>query len=374
MKKFNMIVWLLGCSVALAAPSPAAPGSRPFERYCFDLRYGPRADAKGEGADYPDQKGGKGPDGKAVNVHGSGQTYDLVLPERPIPGAPVVVFLHGGAWCQRWDKGSLTAGLPRIFAERGLPAVSANYQLQNDLTANPFAPQRKKATFADMLRDIDLLVSHLADELPRRGLPVSSVVLVGASAGAHLAMLYATDEGAPAALGLGLSHRLPVGLAVSQAGPVDLTDPLFTDALLGNAPAGLVYAKLFSWLTDEYEFSLGKRDRVRILAALAKWSPVTHVTEKTPPCALLYTRFPSGATSDGLVPIASMEKMKRRLSAAGVRVWSRVDDGIGHCQSNPGGDRWLVELVIREFAQPAKDPPAAATRFANDVDVNSQTM
>lgn len=316
---------------------------------CFDLQYGSRRDAEGEGADYPDQKSFVGPNGKAVNVHGSGQTYDLILPHRPIPGAPVIVFLHGGAWCQRWDKGSLTAGLPRLFAEKGLVAVSANYQLQNDLTGNPLASNRKQATFADMLGDIDLLVAHLADELPRRGFSTSSVILAGYSAGGHLATLYATDEGNPAALGLGLAHRLPVRLAVSLAGPVDLADPLFADVALGNSPQGFVYAKLFSWLTEGYAFSLVNRDRAKILAALTKWSPVTHITERTPPCALLYTRFPAGAANDGLVPIASMEKMRDLLAAKGVRVWTRVDDGIGHCQPNPDGDRWLVDLVFREF-------------------------
>ena len=359
-------IGLFSClAVGPADISAVASAPQSAVGYCLDLRYGSRADAKGEGADYPDQKSFKGPGGKAVNVHGSGQTYDLVMPARPIPGAPVVVFLHGGAWCQRWDKGSFTAGLPRVFAERGLVAVSANYQLQNDLTENPLASRREHATFADMLRDVDLLIAHLADELPRRGISASSVVLVGASAGGHLAALYATDEGNPAALGLGLAHRLPVSLAVSMAGPVDLTDPLFVDVLLGNTPGGLVYAKLFSWLTEGYEFSLVHRDRATIVAALAKWSPVTQVTARTPPCAFLYTRFPAGAENDGLVPLAAMEKMRSRLAAAGVRAWARVDDGIGHCQSNPAGEQWLVDLVFKEFARTVVKPKATDEALVN---------
>lgn len=319
--------------------------------YQLDRKYGPRGDAPGEGAAYPDQKSFLSPDGKAVNVHRSGQTYDLVLPRHPIPRAPVVVFIHGGAWCQRWDKGSYTPGLPRVLADRGLVAVSANYQLQNDLTEHPFADRRENATFADMLRDIDALLAHLADELPRQGLSASSVILVGGSAGAHLATLYAVDEGNPAALGLNLRHRLPVALAVSQAGPVDLADPYYVDALLGLTSMGAMYARLFSWLTGEYEFSLVGRDRAKVTAALTKWSPVTHVTARTPPCALLYTRNPAGAADDGLVPVSSMEKLRDRLTAAGVRVWSRVDDGVGHCQYNPEADRWLVDLILGEFVR-----------------------
>ena len=316
----------------------------------FDLQYGPRGDASGEGAAYPDQSHVNSK-GRAVNVHGSGQTYDLVLPGNPIPRAPVAVFLHGGTWCQRWDKGSYTEGLPHVLAERGLVAVSANYQLQNDLTANPSVQRRENATFADMLRDIDALLSHLADELPRQGLSASSVILIGASAGAHLATLYAADEGNPAALGLNLRHRLPVVLAVSQAGPVDLADPVYVAAILGATPMGFTYARLFSWLTAEYEVSPAGRDRAAITAALEKWSPVTHVTARTPPCALVYTRYPAGAADDGLVPVSAMEKLRDRLAAAGVRVWTRVDDGIGHCRHNPEGDRWLVDLIFREFVK-----------------------
>ncbi len=69
-----------------------------------DFAYGPRGDLKGEGDKYPVWKDFKG---TAYHTHRSGQFFDVYLPNAPSKvraDAPVLLYLHGGAWCMRWDK------------------------------------------------------------------------------------------------------------------------------------------------------------------------------------------------------------------------------------------------------------------------------
>lgn len=306
-----------------------------------DLRYGPRNDAAEEGTAF---KGERWLDHerRVYHTHRSGQFYDLLVPKRPLAGAAIFLYLHGGAWCQRYDKDGTAWGFVHDLASRGVPVATMDYQLQNDLTASLFVSPRPNATFADMLRDIDAMVSHLA------GKGYSEILIGGESAGAHLSCLYAADEANPAPLGLNLSHALKIKLAVSIAGPLDLGDPQLVELLDGIWPSKATARKLFGALTGE-AFNYWGFDRERTASALRRWSPASLVTSGMSPIALLYTRTAADAPTDGIVPVSNYETMRKKLAESGVRCAARLDVGLLHCQLNPEGNAWLVETVLKEL-------------------------
>lgn len=95
--------------------------------------------------------------------------------------APLVVFVHGGGW-KRGDKGNAT-GAEKIahFAAKGYAFASVNYRLVPGATVEQQAQ--------DVADALGYVVGH-AREL---GVDPKRIVVMGHSAGAHLAALIATD-------------------------------------------------------------------------------------------------------------------------------------------------------------------------------------
>jgi arylformamidase len=108
--------------------------------------------------------------------------------------APLVVFVHGGGW-KRGDKSNATGDSKvRHFTGRGFAFASVNYRLVPNATAEQQAQ--------DVADGIAYLVKH-AREL---GFDPARVVVMGHSAGAHLAALVATDPGYLQKAGWGLDR------------------------------------------------------------------------------------------------------------------------------------------------------------------------
>ena len=334
-----------------------------------DIAYGPRGDAPGEG------------NGRA---HRSGQFFDFLVDAGTPPrtDAPVYVNLHGGAWCQPFDKDGESLAFFKLLVARGFVVVNANYQLQNDVTASgTMPPRRPHATFHDMLRDLDDLGTFLVrDFLPRHGVKARSCALGGWSAGAHLALLYAYDQDHPGARSqqvatlplqqpvllpeqqtttlsgrFPLRHDLRVGFAVDVVGPVDLADDDFIAPLLGRrAPFGTWWdaaatdrlLTLLGWLVDDDlrgRRARGDEDGMR--AVLARFSPTRLVTPRTVPTILAYCRrFPFAGT-DGCVPTSAYYGLRERLETAGVPVAGDIRTFRSHGRLGEGYTVWLADQI-----------------------------
>ena len=297
-----------------------------------DIAYGPRGDAPGEGEGYRSANTGKTPDGRSFHSHRSGQFFDVFVGEKSgfRPDAPVYVNLHGGAWCQPFDKDGESFEFFRMLVERGFIVVNADYQLQNDVT-DSHRPQecRPHAAFRDMLHDIDDLGSFLKNDfLPRVGVRARTFAIGGGSAGAHLVTLYAYDQDNPTALNLGLRHDFRVGFVVDIVGPVDLASRDFTAPFLEHdLPIGSIFNEwavdrlvtLLGWLVeDDLRTRIGKGDVEGVRRALAKYSPVFLVTPRTVPTILAYCQLFPLAKTDGCVPTSSYYDLCRRLDESGV--------------------------------------------------------
>ncbi len=112
------------------------------------------------------------------------QRYDvyqaLDTAGRPLSGpSPVVVFIHGGSW----ESGSKAAyaWLGQALAQLGILAVIPSYGLM---------PQTR---FPDFVDDAAGAVAHARARLAEWGGDTTRVVLMGHSAGAHIAALLAYD-------------------------------------------------------------------------------------------------------------------------------------------------------------------------------------
>ncbi|MDG2532354.1 alpha/beta hydrolase [Sphingomonas sp. HITSZ_GF] len=116
-------------------------------------------------------------------AYGSAQLQKLDFYKANRGDAPLVVFIHGGGW-KRGDKDNAT-GAEKIshFTGKGYAFASVNYRLVPDATVEQQAQ--------DVADALGWIVGH-AREL---GVDPRRIVVMGHSAGAHLAALIATDPG-----------------------------------------------------------------------------------------------------------------------------------------------------------------------------------
>lgn len=227
-------------------------------------------------------------------------TLDLYLPPRRSgrPRAPLVLFVHGGAWRTGHSRAAgAFADFPGVLASlasRGFVVASVNYRLSGE------------ARFPAAADDLRAALHFLLDQEARFGIDRRRVVLWGASAGAHLAALVATQcRGA---------HAPPpnqtgdcVAGVVSWYGIFDLATLERPDQAAASPTAAF----------------LGCNPR-ECTALAAEASPVTYVGPDSPPFLLLH------GLADQVVAPDQSRAMESRLRAAGVDVRAEYLPGVGH--------------------------------------------
>ena len=211
---------------------------------------------------------------------------------------PTIVTLYGGGW----QNGEPTQDelFNRYMASRGYTVVAIDYR---------HAPQYH---FPSQLEDVKAALFYINLHAKELKVDVDRLVLMGRSAGAHLAMLAAYPPGSP-----------PVRAVVNYYGPVDLKvgyeqppqpDPIDTRALLRDFLSGT---------------PVGKPDIYRLA------SPSTYVRGDLPPSLLVYGKH------DHVVKVEFGRTLRDRLREKGNQVvyielpWSehafdRVFNGIGN--------------------------------------------
>ena len=103
---------------------------------------------------------------------------------------PVIFWIHGGGW-RRGDKASVQLK-PAAFVERGFLFVSTTYRFVPDVTVG------------EMTGDVARAIRWVHDHAAEYGGDGKRIVVMGHSAGAHLAALVCTDESYLKAVGLSL--------------------------------------------------------------------------------------------------------------------------------------------------------------------------
>jgi len=126
--------------------------------------------------------------------------FDVYRPQRSpgqLPGrGSVLIRIHGGGW-STGDKGAANYGeINKYFARQGYVVFDIQYGLS---TKTPLATPTSRSgdyTIDDMVRQIGVFTTYLADHAAEYGANPGSVFISGGSAGGHLTL----------AVGLGLAN------------------------------------------------------------------------------------------------------------------------------------------------------------------------
>lgn len=220
----------------------------------------------------------------------TGNSYDLFIPA----GASrdqhtgVILFIHGGGWTEGRREHMHYAC--RRYAKHGYICATLSYSL-----AGKDAPG---VTMFTMLDDIDKCIAHIKARTAELGYPTRQIALSGASAGGHLAMLYAYTRAA--------QSPLPIAFVFQQTGPVDFHPDTWADD-----------ARMLSWLIST---AVGKpitEDMIRSShadaeAAINAISPLAHIGPNSIPTVLAY------GDRDELVRPVHRNKLSAALATHGV--------------------------------------------------------
>lgn len=118
---------------------------------------------------------------------------DIYLPDADVSTPrPIVMHVHGGGW-RRGDKNTTsTPDKAALFTGLGYGFVSINYRLSPQ-TGDPDNPDPNRIRFPDHPDDVGEAIGWLDRNALTYGLDPDRIILMGHSAGAHLASLVSTD-------------------------------------------------------------------------------------------------------------------------------------------------------------------------------------
>jgi acetyl esterase/lipase len=286
------------------------------------------------------------------------QRLDVFSP-KGLDGAPVLLFVHGGAWTIG-DKNMLGfyRGVGKFLAEHGAVAVLINYRL------SPFVqyPEHVK----DVARAFAWTRRHVRDY----GGDPDRIILCGHSAGGHLVALLATDATYlnDPALKLVDKDRAAIRGVIGVCGVYHIPDPEEFKALTAEMVNGLamkvgakgtgrllVASALTPALASLNPFTAIFGDDKEVCV---KASPLHHVRKGLPPFLLLY------AEKD-LPKIPEMAReFGKALEGTGNKVEVKQIDGTDHnfilftlALADDPAAAALLKFIAENAAPPSEKKP-----------------
>ena len=151
---------------------------------------------------------------KHINVaygEAKNQKMNIYLPSEGDGPFPVIFFIHGGGW----QSGSRHDTQVRPFLhgiERGYAVISCGYRLMPEVN------------YPENLYDIKNALIFIKEHANEYMLDTSRLVIAGASAGAHLAMMTAFTQGVPAFEGNCNCVPPIIRAVIDQFGPTDFAN------------------------------------------------------------------------------------------------------------------------------------------------------
>ncbi|HEY5090042.1 MAG TPA: alpha/beta hydrolase [Polyangia bacterium] len=215
-----------------------------------------------------------------LSVGGWNGKLDLYIPRRPDGPMPIAILFHGGGWVTGSKDEIALDVLPYLVM--GFAVANVDYRLARVAKA-PAAVQDSRCALRWVIR-----------HATQYGLDLKRLVLVGSSAGAHLALMAAL---APVSAGFdGLcpgNEPLRVAAVINFFGVIDVAE------LLGPA--------------NPRDFAIGWIGGGPERAALARRvSPITYVGKGSPPI------FTAHGDADPVVPFEQAKRLHEALDHAGV--------------------------------------------------------
>jgi acetyl esterase/lipase len=216
-----------------------------------------------------------------AEVDGKALALDLYVPRAD---APLVVYVHGGAW----RAGTKADGVPQFLVDAGFAVASLDFRQSTD------------APFPANVHDIKAGIRFLRANAAQYGYDAEKIAITGASSGAHLAVLVGVTNGhaeLEGAVGTHPETSSDVQAILSYFAATDLTTILSLSTPFGVGVREPALTLLLGALPDQ----------VPELAQLA--SPVYHVDANDPPLLLLHgDRDPQMPVNQSLQMLGAYEE------------------------------------------------------------------
>ncbi|KAA0126122.1 alpha/beta hydrolase [Chryseobacterium sp. SN22] len=172
------------------------------------------------------------------------QKMDVFLPSGYPVNSPVVLLIHGGGWTM--GKKEHMIQIQKMLFKNNIPSINMNYRLVS---------RTKKITYHEQLEDIDSALAKFNSLAEKAELLPDNYILLGESAGGHLALLY------------GYSHPQRVKKIISLSGPTDFYSPEYLNSF---------YSKYSSPTIQKVVGA--KFDRKNLSEEFRKVSPIANVS------------------------------------------------------------------------------------------------
>lgn len=130
------------------------------------------------------------------------QKMDIFLPSDYPENSPVILIIHGGAWTL--GKKEHMIQIQNMLFKNNIPSINMNYRLVS---------KSKKITYREQLEDISLAITKFNSLAEKAELRPDNYILLGESAGGHLALLY------------GYQNPDQIKKIISLSGPTDFYSP-----------------------------------------------------------------------------------------------------------------------------------------------------
>ena len=207
------------------------------------------------------------------------QIMDICIPKEAEGETGLILFIHGGAWMMGNKKEYRS--LLDEWSRKGYVTAAMNYRFVNE-----------EIDAFDIMEDITDALAAAKKVADKNGVTLKKCLLTGASAGAHLCMLYAYSR----------REEAPVQPAcvVEYCGPSDFTKTDFMlnpDLLKPNS-----YCCGFTYNAENFEEGLPHYKAV---------SPITYIESAVP------TVIAHGV-SDEIVPFSQAELLDEALTKQGI--------------------------------------------------------
>lgn len=212
---------------------------------------------------------------------------DIYLPANATGKLPLVIFVHGGGWLSN-DKYADIGYMKKTVAEivsSGFALASIDYRFST------------QAVFPAQIQDCNRAVSFLYDNADKYGFDKNRFVVMGFSAGGHLASLMglSKNNNVNSFFMPGTSRSFSFKAVVDFYGPAELI--LFPGADHAKSPEGLL---------------IGAAPLARPDLAKAA-SPVTYVDKNDPPFLIIH------GEKDELVSPKQSQLLRAWLDVAGIQ-------------------------------------------------------
>lgn len=147
------------------------------------------------------------------------QKMDVFLPSDYPQDAPVVLLVHGGAW--KYGKKEHMIHIQKMLFNNNIPSINMNYRLVS---------KSKRITYREQLEDINTVISKFNELAGKAELQPDNYILLGESAGGHLALLY------------GYQHPDQIKKIISMSAPTDFYSGEYLDSFYSKYSSPTVQA------------------------------------------------------------------------------------------------------------------------------------